>query len=111
MVVASRGTTATALERIDLAIDLFYCIPTVDAANRRVKAVVLKPSTDHVGRCRPVVIAGLAIDALAFIAAVVDAFPASAILAACAEAGVEILYSEDVPGFAIKSPKVVNPFV
>ncbi len=35
----------------------------------------------------------------------------SMILAACAEAGVEILYSEDVPGFAIRSPKVVNPFV
>jgi predicted nucleic acid-binding protein len=35
----------------------------------------------------------------------------SMILAACTEAGVEILYSEDVPGFAITSPKVVNPFV
>ena len=35
----------------------------------------------------------------------------STILAACAEAGVEILYSEDVPGLAIRSPKVVNPFV
>ena len=35
----------------------------------------------------------------------------SMILAACAEAGVEILYSEDVPGFAIRSPTVVNPFL
>ena len=35
----------------------------------------------------------------------------SMILAACTEAGVEILYSEDVPGLAIRSPKVVNPFV
>ena len=35
----------------------------------------------------------------------------SMILAACTEAGVEILYSEDVPGLAMRSPKVVNPFV
>ena len=32
------------------------------------------------------------------------------ILAACVEAGVEILYSEDIPGVALSSPKVVNPF-
>lgn len=32
------------------------------------------------------------------------------ILAACVEAGVEILYSEDIPGLALSSPKVVNPF-
>jgi hypothetical protein len=79
----ARGTTAAAPERIELAIDLFYCIPKVDAVNRRFKAVVLEASADHVGRCRSVVIAGLAIDALAFIAAVVDAFPASARLEHC----------------------------
>ena len=33
------------------------------------------------------------------------------ILAACAEAGVEILYSEDIPGLILASPKVVNPFL
>jgi predicted nucleic acid-binding protein len=32
------------------------------------------------------------------------------ILAACADAGVEILYSEDLPGVTVSSPKVVNPF-
>lgn len=33
------------------------------------------------------------------------------ILGACAEAGVEVLYSEDVPGLAtIPSLKVINPF-
>ena len=33
------------------------------------------------------------------------------VLAACAEAGVEILYSEDVPGIAARDAlKVVNPF-
>lgn len=32
------------------------------------------------------------------------------ILAACAEAGVEILYSEDIPGVALNSPRIVNPF-
>ena len=32
------------------------------------------------------------------------------ILAACAEASVEILYSEDIPGVALSSPRVVNPF-
>jgi predicted nucleic acid-binding protein len=35
----------------------------------------------------------------------------SMILAACTEAGVEVLYSEDVPGLAMRSPKVVNPFL
>jgi predicted nucleic acid-binding protein len=33
------------------------------------------------------------------------------ILAACAEAGVEVLYSEDIPGVISASPKVVNPFM
>ena len=32
------------------------------------------------------------------------------ILAACTEAGVEILYSEDVPGLALGGLKVINPF-
>ena len=32
------------------------------------------------------------------------------ILSACVEAGVETLYSEDVPGLALATPKVVNPF-
>ena len=32
------------------------------------------------------------------------------ILAACAEAGVEILYSEDVPGLTPGDVKVINPF-
>ena len=32
------------------------------------------------------------------------------ILAACAEAGVETLYSEDVPGLPLGTPRVVNPF-
>ena len=32
------------------------------------------------------------------------------ILAACAEAGVEILYSEDVPGSTSGPPRVINPF-
>jgi predicted nucleic acid-binding protein len=32
------------------------------------------------------------------------------ILAACVQAGVEILYSEDIPGLALNSLKVVNPF-
>lgn len=34
----------------------------------------------------------------------------SMILAACAEASVEILYSEDIPGVTLSSPRVVNPF-
>ena len=32
-------------------------------------------------------------------------------LAACAEAGVEVLYSEDIPGLISASPKVINPFL
>ena len=32
------------------------------------------------------------------------------ILAACVEAGVNTLYSEDIPGVALSSPRVVNPF-
>lgn len=32
------------------------------------------------------------------------------ILAACAEARVETLYSEDIPGVVLSTPKVVNPF-
>ena len=80
---AARGTTAAALERIDFAIDLSDRIPAIDALNRRFKPAVLEPSADHVGRCRSVVIAGLPIDALAFIAAVVAAFPASAGLEHC----------------------------
>lgn len=32
------------------------------------------------------------------------------ILAACSEAGVEILYSEDLPGLALGDVQVVNPF-
>lgn len=32
------------------------------------------------------------------------------ILAACLEAGVEMLYSQDVPGLALDTLKVLNPF-
>ena len=39
------------------------------------------------------------------------AFWDAMILAACTEAGVEILYSEDVPGLALGGLKVINPFV
>ena len=38
------------------------------------------------------------------------AFWDAMILAACTEAGVEILYSEDVPGLALGVLKVINPF-
>ena len=38
------------------------------------------------------------------------AFWDAMILAACTEAGVEILYSEDVPGLALGGLKVINPF-
>jgi predicted nucleic acid-binding protein len=33
------------------------------------------------------------------------------ILSACVEAGIETLYTEDIPGLELGTPKVVNPFL
>jgi hypothetical protein len=72
----SRGASpaAAALQDVDLAVDSANGGLTVDMGNGLFETVVLTSSGGHVGRRRPIVPAGVAVDALALVAAMVDAF-------------------------------------
>jgi hypothetical protein len=67
---------AAALQHVDLAVDSSNGVLAVDVGNGLFETVVLTSSGGHVGRRRPIVAAGIAVDSLALVAAMVDAFPA-----------------------------------
>ena len=65
---------AAALQHVDLAVDRSYGVLEVDIGNGLFETVVLTSSGGHVGRRRSIVAAGIAVDSLALVAAMVDAF-------------------------------------
>ncbi len=65
---------AAALQHVDLAVDSPNGVLAVDMGNGLFETVVLTSSGGHVGRRRSIVAAGIAVDSLALVAAMVDAF-------------------------------------
>jgi hypothetical protein len=71
---APTATSAAVFEPLEVAVDGLYRVLTVDSGHRLVKSVMVNSSGDHMSRGRSIVAAGIAVDSLPFIAAMVDAF-------------------------------------